>query len=279
MSAVEDLIAAGQPVEALAAVQQQVRQQAQDVRLRVLLFQLLAVNGQWARAAAQLEVCGELDAATLAMVNTYREALKCELVREAVFDGKTTPLVMGEPAEWVASMVQALKLSADGDHHAAQLMRAQALEQAPATAGTIDGQAFDWICDGDSRLGPILEAVINGRYCWVPMSALAKIQIEPPEDLRDLVWAPAFLEFPNGGGSVALIPTRYPRTTGFDDPRTWLSRRTEWLPLGGADAADEAAAAGEGGAGPQFAGIGQRVMMTDATEAGLLDVRLIELRS
>jgi len=276
MSAVEELIAAGRVTDALATVQQQVRQQPQDAKLRVLLFQLLSVNGQWARAAAQLEVCGELDAAALAMVNTYREALKCELVREAVFEGKTTPMVMGEPAQWVASMVQALKLDADGDHHAAQRLRAGALEQAPASGGTVDGQAFDWICDGDSRLGPILEAVINGRYCWVPFAALAKIQIEAPEDLRDLVWAPAFLEFPNGGGSVALIPTRYARTTAVADQRAWLSRLTEWQPLAGSPQAGAEEASAEQ---DQFAGVGQRVLMTDQVEAGLLDVRLIELRS
>ncbi len=263
MSTVEQLIAAGQPTAALAELQQLVRQRPQDARLRVLLFQLLAVAGQWARAAAQLEVCGELDASTLAMVNTYREALKCELVREAVFDGKTTPMVMGEPAEWVVSLIQALKMDADGDKAAAATLRAQALEQAPATPGTLDGQAFDWLCDGDSRLGPLLEAVINGRYCWVPYAALAKIQIEPPEDLRDLVWMPAHLEFPNGGASVALIPTRYPRSASLGDERAWMSRLTEWQPI-----TDE-----------HFTGVGQRVLMTDQGEAGLLDVRLIELRN
>jgi hypothetical protein len=30
------------------------------------------------------------------------------------------------------------------------------------------------------------------------------------EDLRDVVWMPAHLQFENGGESVALIPTRYP---------------------------------------------------------------------
>ncbi|OWQ84149.1 virulence protein SciE type [Roseateles aquatilis] len=266
MSAVQELLAAGRPTEALAAAQAEVRQRPQDARLRTMLFQLLAVTGQWARAAAQLEVCGELDAGTLAMVNTYREALKCELVREAVFDGKTTPMVMGEPAEWVASLVQALKVEADGDAGGARALRAQALEQAPATAGTLDGQAFDWLCDGDSRLGPVLEAVINGRYCWVPFSALAKIHVEPPTDLRDLVWAPAHLEFPNGGASVALIPTRYPRSHAFDDERVWMSRRTEWQPLPGAG-------------NDQYAGVGQRVLMTEGGETGLLDTRLIELRA
>ncbi|WP_249937122.1 type VI secretion system accessory protein TagJ [Roseateles sp. DAIF2] len=236
------------------------------MQLRTLLFQLMAVTGQWTRASAQLEVCGELDAGTLAMVNTYREALRCEQLREAVFEGKTTPMILGEPAEWVAALVQALKLEADGDARAAAALRAQALEQAPATAGTLDGQAFDWICDADSRLGPVLEAVVNGRYCWVPFAALSRVTIEAPTDLRDLVWVPTALEFPNGGGSVALIPTRYPRSTAFDDERVWMARRTEW----------QALAAGE--QDEQYAGVGQRVLMTDQGEAGLLDVRLIELR-
>lgn len=261
MTVVEELIAAGRPTEALTQVQQLVRQRPQDAKLRVLLFQLLAVTGQWARAAAQLEVCGELDAGTLAMVNTYREALKCELVRESVFDGKTTPMVMGEPAEWVAQLVQALALDGEGDRAGAQALRARALEAAPATAGRIDDTSFDWLCDGDSRLGPILEAVINGRYCWVPFPALTKVQVEAPTDLRDLVWTPAALEFPNGGGTVALLPTRYARTTAVEDERGWMARRTEWLPL-----SDET-----------FAGIGQRVFMTDQAEHGLLDIRLIEL--
>ena len=38
------------------------------------LFQLLAVQGQWDRALTQLNMAGEMDAAHLAMVQTYREA-------------------------------------------------------------------------------------------------------------------------------------------------------------------------------------------------------------
>jgi type VI secretion system protein ImpE len=262
MSAVvEDLVAAGKPTEALAQAQAQARARPQDARLRVLLFQLMVVAGQWQRAATQLELCGELDAGALAMVNTYREALKCELVREAVFDGKTTPMVLGEPAEWVALLVQALQVQAGGDARAAQALRERALEQAPATAGTLDGTPFEWICDADSRLGPVLEAVVNGRYCWVPFAALRRVQIEPPADLRDLVWTPAHLEFPNGGDAVALIPTRYPGSTAWDDERVWMARRTEWQPIGE----------------QQYAGVGQRVFATDAGEQALLDLRCIEL--
>ncbi len=82
---------------------------------------------------------------------------------------------------------------------------------------TLNGQPFEWIADADSRLGPVLEAVINGRYYWVPFSRLPQVTLEAPEDLRDLVWMPAHLQFENGGESVALIPTRYPGSEAVGD--------------------------------------------------------------
>jgi type VI secretion system protein ImpE len=163
----------------------------------------------------------------------------------------------------VALLVQALQAQASGDSAGAQALRDQALEQAPPIAGTVDGHPFEWICDADSRLGPVLEAVVNGRYCWVPFAALRRVQIEAPEDLRDLVWTPAHLEFPNGGDAIALIPTRYVGSTALEDERIWMARRTEWQPLGG----------------EQFAGLGQRVFATEAGEHALLDIRSIELQS
>jgi len=77
----EELVAQGDPAGALELLQKRVRERSADPALRVFLFQLLCVLGQWQRALSQLELCGELDAATLPMVNTYREALKCEAVR------------------------------------------------------------------------------------------------------------------------------------------------------------------------------------------------------
>lgn len=261
MSTAQDLIAAGDPQGALALLQQQVRTQAADPKLRVFLFQLLCVLGQWQRALTQLNVCGELDAGTLAMVNTYREALQCEAVREAVFAGKTLPHAFGQPQAWVALLAEALQADARGDAASAAKLRAQAFDDAPATPGTLNGEPFDWIADADSRLGPVLEAIVNGRYCWIPFAALAKVDIEPPEDLRDLVWAPAHLEFPNGGETVALIPTRYAGTTAENDTAMWMARKTEWLEIGP----------------DQYRGLGQRLLSTSGAELGLLETRQIVL--
>ncbi len=259
----EQALREGNTDAALKSLQDGVRAQPANPKLRVFLFQLLCVTGQWPRALNQLEVCGELDASTLAMVSTYREALKCENLREAVFAGKTTPMVFGRPQAWVALLIEALRCDARGDAVSAARLRDDALEAAPATPGSLDGTPFDWIADADSRLGPVLEAVINGRYCWVPFAALAKIEIDAPTDLRDLVWSAAQLEFSNGGSSVALIPSRYPGTAEQADPALRLARRTDWLELGAT----------------HFRGLGQRVFTTSAADADLLQVREITLQS
>jgi len=129
------------------------------------------------------------------------------------------------------------------------------------TAGTLDSRAFTWIADADSRIGPILEAVINGRYYWVPFARLLKIEIEAPEDLRDMVWMPAHLQFANGGESVALVPTRYPGSEASTDGMVVLARKTVWEEIG-PDA---------------FQGLGQRVLATDIDEIPLMDVRSITM--
>lgn len=261
MATAEELIFNGEPEAALSALEKQVRSQASDATLRVFLFQLLAVMGQWQRALTQLQVCGELDASTLAMVGTYREAVQCEAVREAVFAGNTLPHVFGRPKAWVAWLAEALAAEGRGETAAATKLRSQALEEAPATSGSLNGQPFEWIADGDTRLGPVLEAIINGRYCWVPFDAVSKVSIEAPVDLRDMVWSPARLEFPNGGETVALLPTRYVGSAQSNDGALQLARRTEWLEL----------------APEQFSGLGQRLLATNTQELGLLEVREIVL--
>ena len=255
----EDLLAAGDPAGALKALQQQVRASAADVDKRIFLFQLLCVLGQWQRALDQLKVCGELGAQTLSMVSTYDPAIRCEMVREAVFAGRTLPHVFGPPTAWVALLAQSLRLDANGQATAAAGTREQALEQAEASSGRLNDQAFEWIADADSRLGPTLEVIINGRYGWLPFAHLRALTIEPVADLRDLVWAPAHLTFTNGGDTVALLPVRYAGTPLSEGGPLVLSRQTEWLEM----------------TGGTFRGIGQRVLSTDATELGLLEVRSI----
>ncbi|MEJ2387075.1 MAG: type VI secretion system accessory protein TagJ [Chromatiaceae bacterium] len=258
----EQLLMEGDLDAALRELQAQVRREPANAKYRIFLFQLLAVLGQWDRALSQLNVAGELDEGVLAMVQTYREALRCEVLRGDVFAGRRSPMVLGEPDNWLALLLEALRLAAEERYEESGQVRAQALEGAPMTPGSIDGVPFDWIADGDMRMGPVLEAIVNGRYYWVPFSHVARLTIEKPTDLRDLVWMPAYFTWANGGEGVGLIPTRYPDSQASQDTDLRRARKTLWMERPGG----------------LFVGLGQRMLATDEGEYAIMSVREITLR-
>lgn len=260
----EDLLREGDLSKTLAELQGRVRKDPSNAKLRTFLFQLLSVEGNWDRALTQLKVVGDLEAASLPMVQTYREALQCEALRTSVFAGERSPLLFGEPERWMALLLEALRLSANGAVAQSQAIRAEAFDLAPTSSGTIEGagfetQPFAWLADADPRLGPMVEAIINGRYYWLPLNRVQRIDVEAPEDLRDVVWLPAHITLTTGGETVALLPTRYPGSELAEDPALRLARRTDWVDRGE----------------DLFTGLGQRMFAADTGEYSIMDVRRI----
>jgi type VI secretion system protein ImpE len=224
---------------------------------------LLCVRGEWERALNQLKVATELDASALAMAQMYGEAVRCEAIRRDVFEGRKAPMVFGEPEQWLALLIESLLVAGRGEAGKSAELRSRAFEEADTSSGDINGQPFEWVADADSRLGPVLEAVINGRYYWVPFSRLASVTIEAPEDLRDMVWMPAQFQFENGGEVVGLIPTRYPGSERSEDGAVVLARKTEWREV----------------APDMHIGLGQRIIATDAVDVPLLELRTLVVRA
>jgi type VI secretion system protein ImpE len=245
--------------DALKALQDQIRADPANPKHRIFLFQLLCVMGKWDKALTQLNVASDLDPKAIPMKQVCQQTLQCEVLRAEVYAGKRTPLVFGEPNEWVAWLLQSLQYFANGTYPQALALRDKAFEAAPAVSGKIDGVAFQWLADADSRMGPILEAIIDGKYFWVPLINIKKIKIEPPADLRDIIWLPVTFEWANGGSGVGLIPGRYPGSESHHDPSVKLARKTLFENL--ADGVDVP--------------LGQRLLATDAGEYPILDVRSI----
>ena len=260
--AAEQHLKSGDPAAALARLQDDVRARPSDAKLRVFLFQLLCVLGQWERALNQLKVASELEPLALPMAQMYGDAVRCEAIRAEVFDGKKSPMILGEPEQWLAMLIESRLRAGLGEAAQSEELRLRAFEEAPTSGGDIDGRPFEWLADADSRLGPVMEAIINGRYYWVPFSRMTKITLEAPVDLRDLVWMPAHLDFTNGGESLALLPTRYAGSESSNDGAVALARKTEWEPMG-----EEA-----------YRGLGQRILTTDAGDTPILEIRAISLR-
>jgi type VI secretion system protein ImpE len=256
----EQLVRSGDPRGALAKLTEAVRAKPADAGLRIFLAQLLCVLGQWDRAHTQLNVVADMDKLAIPMRETVGHAIRCELMRAQVFAGKRTPMVFGQPDEWLALLIESMLQAGQGDKAMSEDLARRAFDAAPATPGRIDDQPFEWIADADSRIGPVLEACVNGRYYWVPFARLSRITFDPPEDLRDCVWMPAQLMFSNGGETVALVPTRYPGSQDSADGLICLARKTEWAEIGP----------------ERFAGQGQRVLATDIGDHDLMALRSIE---
>jgi type VI secretion system protein ImpE len=261
--AAEERFRTGDLAGCLKDLQEAVKKDPADAKLRIFLAQLLMLQGQWDRAVSQLKVVGEVDASALPMAHAYSTAIQCERLRADVFAGTRGPLLFGEPEPWIAQLMQSLTLLGQGKAQQAAELRTQAFEAAPPTAGTLNGEPFAWIADADSRLGPILEVMLSGAYYWVPLHRVARITIEPPSDARDLVWVPAQFQWTNGGEAMGLIPVRYPGSESSEDASIRMARRTEWREIG-PDA---------------YVGLGQRVLTTDGPEVGLLELRELQLEA
>ena len=261
MTDARELLLTAGPRAALEQLKKDVRKAPRDPRLRTFLFQLFCVFAEWDRALTQLTVVAELDPVALQMAQAYRAAIRCEVLRERVFSGVRSPTVLGDPAPWISLLIEANRVLATGAAAQAAALRDQAFEDAPAVGGKLDGKDFEWIADADQRLGPVLEAIVDGKYYWVPFGRLKSVDIEKPADLRDQVWMPAHFTWSTGGETVGFIPTRYPGSA-VESEELAMSRRTEWRETG-----------------DWYIGLGQRILTTDADEVPLMDLRRLEIAS
>lgn len=254
----------------LEDIQGRIRRQPADADLRAQLFQLMAVQGDWSRASDQLKLCAQFNKQAQPMALIYEQAIVAERQRENVLQGQGEPAYFGAAPDWFADMLQALRLDADQPEQAAQL-RARAYDAAQARAGQLQNAAgepvaYEWIADGDSRLGPVFEFISSGRYGWLPFSALRSVRLLAPEGLSDIVWAQAEITLDDGRTQLGLVPARYPAPPGqalAELPEAVrLGRMTDWQALH-----DDS-----------YLGLGQKMWITDQGEHALLDVRVLETR-
>jgi len=255
---------ANRPRQALQGLQVLVKQQPGNLQHRSRVFQLLCILGEWDRAQTQLILLPELDQVDgdlMLAAPAYLSLIECEKFREEVFAGKRTPLIFGEPFEWLGLLIESLRALAQGQTETAVTLRAKACAAAPASPGRLNDKPFEWISDADERLGPVLEVMLGGKYYWVPFCRLREVAIEAPASLHDRVWLPGEFTWTNGGQAQGYIPVRYPGTPATNDGALQMAAALLWK---------------EQGQG-LVQGLGQRLLATDAADVPLLKVRAIQL--
>ncbi len=257
---IQQHLKAGELVSAIAVTKAAIRKSPTDSDLRFMLFQTLALAGDWEAASNQLVAYSELTGRQSLLAVVFNDVIRAEVRRKHVFLGEEAPTIFGEPSEWISFLVQSLAHSAKGDYAAAMALRGEALERAPAVSGTVNGTPFDWMMDGDSRMGMIFEAIINGQYYWVPQNRIRSVSLEAPTQVRDAIWAAAEFTLANESRISAFVPVRYLEAASWKSDELKFARQTVW------DTPHEG----------YYIGAGQRMLVTNDGEFPLLEIRQIE---
>ena len=253
-----ELFKAGQLTQAVLELTQQVKAKPSDTSLRVFLFELLCFEGQWDRAAKQLDVIAGQGGTMIAemAVQVYRDLLNAERLRHQVYRDDALPKFLLPPppyADRYLVLVKKLQLAPAE----AVAMLPEAEEQFPALAGRIGDRTFSSFRDADDRIAPILEVFNGADYLWVPFEQIVRLEVTEPTSLRNLVWARARIETYEQSVGDVFIPSLYVDSHANADEQVRLGRITSW------QAIEE----------QLVFGAGQRVFLVDDQEVALLDLR------
>lgn len=228
----EDLYQEGRVEEAMEALATDLRADPTNVQKRTFLFELLCFAGEYERARKHLDVLASSNKDAMMGALMYQGALNAEITRREMFERKTFP--------------------------------AAAAENLPV-GGTLNGRPFESICDADPRIGDRLEVLAAGDYLWISFRDIARLEIDPPKRLRDLLWSPAKLgagpTYRNREIGEVLIPALCPLSSQHPDDEVRLGRVTEWCQ-------DE-----DG----QEAPYGRKTLLVDGEEFPVSEIRTLEI--
>lgn len=232
----DELFASGDIQGAREELIKQVRSEPGSIPVRMFLFQLFSLTGEWKRAKSQLDTLAKLDPEMKMLSVAYSQCIEAEQVRESVFAGEADMPFLSK-ASWGEELSKALKAFFKKDDGAAQkLLEIQ--NKVPDRSGTTNNElAFEWISNADPRIGPATEAIISGRYGLIPFADLETLELHKPIDLRDTIWVQAEFGLLKGAKVSGFIPMRYPGSHASEDSAVVMGRTTVWTEENGLDTA------------------------------------------
>lgn len=260
MTQAKELFEAGKLDEAIEELLREVKADPSDGAKRTFLFELSCFAGDWERAERQLDVIGHQSAKAELGVMVYRANINAEQERRRVFAEGVQPHFLREPPAYVDLHVAALNQMRQGQTAEARATLDRAEEERPAIAGKFDGQDFEDFRDYDDRVGPVLELIVKDKYVWLPYEQIRRIEISPPRQLRDMLWASARIEALDGTIGEVYVPSLYAGTSDSENDQVRLGRMTDWQQLG-----DDLLNA-----------VGQRLFLVDGEDRSLFEAKQVE---
>lgn len=240
----------GRLAEALEASQAKVRSSPSDLEARWLLAELLVLNGEIERADQQFDTLMNLEPRAAVTAAPIRQLLRAETARRDFFSAGRVPELIDGVDEGIRARLEAFVHARAGDRAAAGRTVAAAERDRPALSGTLDGKPFGDFRDLDDITAGVFEVLTRtGKYYWIPMARVDRVEFTPPERPLDLLWRPARMVVRDAFDAEVHLPAVY-GTEGDRDDELRLGRRTDWL----------------GAEGDAIVGVGRRTFVIDGEE-------------
>lgn len=253
----KELMRAGRLSEARSVLIQEVKSAPGDTGKRTLLFQVLALQGEWDKAAKHLDIVSTQDPSMAVGVQAYLNIVKAEQERVKVMAGTLTPSFLPDVPPYSQKYMTYLNALREERFDEARSLLIEIDASLPVVSGTVNGESFEGMSETDARLYPFLEAFVHDRYVWIPFDAIRELVIQEAGSSFDLIWAAASVTTWEGLTMNCTLPVLYPGTHLHEDDQVKSGRVTDWVPLGSGLAR----------------GVGQHVFQMGDREMAILEIR------
>jgi len=250
--------------EAIAECSREVQSRPGQPDPRDLLSQLLCFNGEWERADKHLETLGAQIPDRAPVVGLIRHLIRAAKARQQLYDSGRVPEFLTPPPEYLQHYLQAsICLREGGTEEAAHLL-ARAEAARPRIAGRCNGQPFQDVRDADDFTAAFLEVFsTTGKYFWIPLENIRRIQLHPIESPIDVLWRRCQIQATACPEGIVYVPQLYAGSFRAEDDSLRLGRSTEWF---GPDD------------GP-VRGIGHRILWIDDVTRPFVDIQHLEFET
>ncbi|MBY0229070.1 MAG: tetratricopeptide repeat protein [Gemmataceae bacterium] len=265
MATHRELFSEGKLKEAIAAATEAVKKAPGDRDARGWLADYLCFAGELERADKQLEAMAPTDPQSVVGFTQHRQLLRAETARQDFFNAGRAPDLLGPPSDRTKKLIEASILIREKKHQEAGKLIEEANATLPLLKGTIDGKPFAGIRDMDDLLAGVFEVLAtNGKYFWVPMEDVERIEFkftERSRSSRELLWRSAKITTKSGVETDVAMPALYAGSHQAEEGYA-TGRMTDFAP------AEEGAA---------YRGLGQRLLAVgkDNEETPFLEIKEI----
>ena len=224
-----ELYASGKLEEAITAMNDEVRSRPSDVDARGFLIELLCIAGRAERADVHLETVARLDPKATLGVALIRHLIRAEQWRQQFHTEGRLPEFLTEPSDDLQLHLRASILLREGDGVEAARLLDEAEEKRPRIRGSSGGATFDDFRDLDDLTASFLEVLTsNGKYYWIPLERIVRIELHKPARPRDVIWRRASMSVRDGPDGEIYLPSIYAPAGADLEPAERLGRASDW---------------------------------------------------